>query len=167
MLVKKDISLYVNKYLSRIGKEPFAGVQIRVGNDDLREKEFSKSCDIELIINTLISSFKHLKWFVTGDSQKIKLELCRKFKQVNIFSKEKAAHYEKFKRDINIIIEHEILSKATILIISKSTFGLTALLKSGVLHKKYSNASYEVTNNKTYSVKKYFRYLTSTFHKTI
>lgn len=164
LFVNKNIESDVKKFVDKYKHNPYVGVQIRVGNEDIGEQAFSDKNDIEVMTCLLNKTFKNKLWFVTGDSQKTKLKLCETYKNVFVYSKEKAKHYERSKRDLSIIIEHEILSKSSFMVISKSTFGLTALLKSGIFLNSHKNSSYEITRCKAYDVKNNFRNITSTWH---
>lgn len=157
--VNKNISKDVKLFLSK-SHESFIGIQIRIGNADLNEKQFSNSTDVDIMLRIAKKNKQYKKWFVTGDSFKLKRKLNKKYKNIFLFTKNKTKHYANNKKDSSIIIEHEILSKSNLIIISESTFGLTALLKSGILLKD-NCTGYEIKKGITYDVKLNFRNITS------
>lgn len=162
--VKENILSKSNSFITKLNNQPFVGIQVRVGNEDIREQAFSDKDDIEVMFNLLKEKFFEKTWYVTGDSQKTKKKLCEMKKNVYVYTNEKAKHYERCTTDATIIIEHEILSKSSYMVISKSTYGFTALLKSGIFLRKDYNLSYEITRRNAYDVKSNFRKITSTWH---
>lgn len=155
LIVNIYINEKVNRFIKSLYSYPFTGIQIRVGNDDLHERKFSDETDIDIMINLAKKSNEYKIWYVTGDSQRYKYKLFKKYKNVIIYTLNKTKHYDKHKTDYNIIIEHEILSKSKYLLISKSTYGITALLKSGLLLYNIRN-SYLINNRSSYDSKYFF-----------
>lgn len=154
LIVNNFINRRVNQFINYKNYYPYTGIQIRVGNDDLHEPKFSDERDVKIMINLAGRSNKYNIWYLTGDSQRYKYKLRKKYKNIIMYSLNKSTHYDKHKTDYNIIIEHEILSKSKFLIISKSTFGITASLKSGLL--LYNEKNCFLINNKTaYDLKNY------------
>lgn len=164
LVVNKVIKKSVNNFFYKFNTKPFVGVQIRVGNDDLKERIFSKENDVELMKVTLEKYYRNLKWFLTTDSQKLKLEFCNKYNNTIAYTKQKANHFDKYRNDATIVIEFEILSKSSYMIISKSTFGFTAFLKSGLLKRRMNNLSFLIANSSIHDLNNEFRFVTSTFH---
>lgn len=156
LLINKYIRSRVNRFIRSFMLIPFVGIQIRVGNDDLNETKFLNASDVNLMMNIASNQNKYMKWYITGDSHIIKKKLCRRYKNIVVYSKNKTKHYAKHTTDISIVIEHEILSKSIFMIISKSTFGLTAVLKSGLMLNSKKSLCYEIKNGNIYNIKTYF-----------
>lgn len=147
-VIKEKISQFTNTFKNN----HFTGIQIRVGNDDLHEKKFSDEKDVEVMIKLAKRSKYYKIWYLTGDSQRLKTILVKEYKNIIIYSRNITKHYAKNTNDNTIVIEHEILSKSSSIIISKSTYGLTASLKSGLLLSN-RNINYIVNNRSTYDIK--------------
>lgn len=161
--INKNIINKVNKFVNTLHKKGYIGIQMRVGNADLNEKQYSDNKDIELMLNIAKRNSYYKIWFITGDSIKLKKELKRKYSEICLYSKNKTNHYKNNKKDSSIVIEHEILSKSNMIIISESTYGLTALLKSGImLNNGY--LGYEIKKGRIYNVKSNFKNITSFWH---
>lgn len=151
LIVKRDIKNKVNSYITKFNRN-FIGLQMRLGNHDLKEKQFSNFNDTRLIIREAKKCKKYKRWFLTGDSQILKNKLSKIYKNIFLYTTNITKHYAKYKSDSSIIIEHEILSKSKFMIISRSTFGLTALLKSKLLLDKSSHNCLEITNGMIYEI---------------
>lgn len=151
LIVNNIIKRQVNRFLNSIKIKSFIGIQIRVGNDELHERQILGERDVKIMVNIAKRFKKYKIWYLTGDSIKYKLALCKEYKNIIVYSYNKTKHYDKFRKDFTIIIEHEILSKASFLIVSKSTYGKTALLKSGLAITNLSNI---IINGKINDVKK-------------
>lgn len=149
-VIKKKISQFGNIF----NNNHFTGIQIRVGNDDLHEKKFSDEKDVEIMIKLAKNSKYNKIWYLTGDSQRLKTILVKKYKNIIIYSHNVTKHYAKNTNDDTIVIEHEILAKSSLIIMSKSTYGLTASLKSGLLFSN-RNINYIVNNRSIYDIKYY------------
>lgn len=147
LIVNKLIKKQVYKFLKYFSTNSFIGIQIRAGNDELNEKKRIDARDVDIMVNMAKKYKKYKIWYLTGDSIKYKQILCRTFNNIVVYTNNRTNHYDKFKKDNRIIIEHEILSKAKFLIVSRSTFGKTALLKSGLA---LANLTYVVTNGSVF-----------------
>lgn len=154
--ITNNVNVFLKKYSYK-----YIGMQIRVGNEDLKEVKFSDINDIYMMLRIAKESNQYKKWFVTGDSQRIKQNLSIVYKQIFLYSTNLTKHYAKNPKDFNIIVEHEILSKSSLLIISRSTFGLSALLKSGLLLKTNEVLCYVIKKRHIYNVYNEF----ISFHK--
>lgn len=160
LIVNIKIKKNVNRFIHSFKSINFLGIQIRAGNDDLHERKISDEKDIEIMLNIAKSNKEYKIWYLTGDSQQYKRKLCKEYRKIKIYSNNKAKHYAKYTTDFTIIIEHEILSKSKFIIISKSTYGLTAFLKSGLLLYSRNNNSYIVSNRTSYKIMNYILYNT-------
>lgn len=158
LILNSNVKAKVNSFMNNFKSKPFIGIQLRVGNDDLHEYKRTGLQDIEIMINIAKNNRKYKFWYLTGDSQKYKNKLYKEYKNVIVYSRNKTKHYERFTKDATIIIEHEILSKSNFLIISKSTYSFTALLKSGLLLSNRKMYSYVIYNRSAYDLKKYFTF---------
>lgn len=156
LIINEVIKKNVYKFIKKYNGISFIGIQIRVGNDDLREKQYMNSSDVDVMINLAKKNFKYKKWFLTADSQKLRIKLSKKYEKIITYSTNITLHYERSKKDSTIIIENEILSKSKLLIISKSTYGLIALLKSGLLLNDENNLAYEIKQGYSYNIPYYF-----------
>lgn len=157
--INNNIRNKVELFLKNRKLVKYSGIQIRMGNGDLKEKQNMNSSDLITIVNMIKNNKRYSKWYVTGDSKEIKVKLAKIFKNIYLFSTNITKHYIENMKDYSIIVEHEILSKSNFFIISRSTYGLTALLKSGILLLK-ENLSYEIKNGKSYNIKdEFFNYL--------
>lgn len=156
--VNNNIMKQVNNFISKFHNS-YIGIQIRVGNADLKEKQFCTSTDIDIMLEFAKRNKNYKKWFVTGDSYKLKNKLKRIYKRIILFSKNITKHYAKNTKDSITILEHEILSKSNFIIISASTYGFTALLKSGLLLKK-EDLGYEIKKGRIYNTKINFKNIT-------
>lgn len=152
LIVNKHITKYVNLFLKKYNYNSFSGLQIRVGNEDLKEKQYLYKNDTDIIIKILKKNNKQKKWFITGDSQRLKLQLCKICKNIIVYTTNITNHYKKNKKDSTIIIEHEILTKSQYFIISKSSYGLTAVLKSGLLTNSYEDLCFEIKKGRLYNI---------------
>lgn len=150
VMLNKNIERNINSILHKSNFIPYIGIQIRIGNEDLKERQFSYSNDTDLMIRLAKKYVKYKKWFLTGDSQRLKLKLSKIYKQIFVYTTNITKHYAYNKKDFTIIIEHEILSKSSMLFISKSSYGLTAALKSGLLINSNDILCYEIKNGKLY-----------------
>lgn len=162
LVINHCISNTVNSFLKN-NNYKYIGIQIRVGNEDLNEKQFCDINDIYMMPKLANKSHIYKKWFLTGDSRRIKLNFSKTYKQIFTYSRNITKHYAKNLKDANIIIEHEILSKSSLLIISRSTYGLTALLKSGLLLKSNKVICYLIKRRQIYNV--YYEF--NTFHNLL
>lgn len=160
LLTNNNIKYNVNKFLNKFNHK-YIGIQIRKGNAELKEKPLIDVEDIHIMLSIANKSLLYKKWYVTGDSQRIKLYLSRMYDQIFIYSTNQTKHYAKYPKDYNVIIEHEILSKSNMIIISKSTYGLTAILKSGLLLHTEKHLCYEIKNKRIFNVYNEF----NNFHK--
>lgn len=154
LVVKKYIENSVNKYLKHNNIYSYIGLQIRIGNEDLKEKRISNTTDIDVMIE-VAKKCGYKKWYLTGDSKKIKIKLKNRYNQIFLYNTNITNHYNHNKRDYSIVIEHELLSRSNKLLISKSTYGLTALLKSGLLILEENN-SFEVKDGKVFNIRNCF-----------
>lgn len=164
LIVNMNIVRQVNKFISSFKLNKYIGIQIRVGNADLNEKQFSDIKDIEIMLNIASKQLKYKKWFLTGDSCLLKLKLSKMYKKIITFSYNKTNHYANHKRDSSIIVEHEILSRSSFLIISQSTYGLVAILKSGLLLNEVGSISFVIKRGRITNILKYFRNITSKWY---
>lgn len=155
LVLNSNIKVKVSRFIKSIYSIPYIGIQIRVGNDDLNEIKFADEKDIDIMINLAKNCSKYAIWYITGDSQKYKNKLYKEYKNIILYSRNKTKHYAKYTKDFTVIIEHEILSKSKILIISKSTYGFTALLKSGLLLSKNKKKCYIINNRYIHEAKSY------------
>lgn len=160
LIINNNIKEKVSRFIDNFNINPSIGIQIRAG-EDVNERQFCDEKDVQMMINIAKRNSKYKKWFITGDSLKYKNKLCKEYKNVILYSQNKTKHYAHFAKDDTIIIEHEILSRTNILIISKSTYGFTALLKSGILLSGNNINSYIVNNKFAYDVKNYLIYFLS------
>lgn len=163
LIVNNNIIKHVNKF-NKYYNNKYIGIQIRVGNADLNEKQFSDSNDVNLMLNISSQHLEYGKWFLTCDSLKLKIKLNKEYSKIIFFSKNKTLHYNNHKTDSSVIIENEILSKSSFLIISQSTYGLVALLKSGLLLKESENFSFIIKKGKIYNVNKHFKDITTKWY---
>lgn len=164
LMVNRNIRINVDRFINNLNSKRFIGIQIRVGNADLNEKQYTNSYDINLMMKIACKNEKYKKWFLTGDSYKLKINLCRMYDRIIIYSKNKTLHYASHKKDSSVIIEHEILSRSKLLIISQSTYGLVALLKSGLLLQDKENISYEIKKGRVYDMKENFKNITTLWY---
>lgn len=155
LITNRYISQKVYTFLNKHSKK-YIALQIRVGNEDLKESLQFDSYDMDLMIRLAKKSIKYNKWFLTGDSQRLKQNLSKKFIQIFLYTRNITKHYNNNRKDFNIIIEHEILSKASLFIISKSTYGLTAVLKSGLLLKSNKELCYEIKRSHINNIYNHF-----------
>lgn len=162
LIVNKKITKCINDFTNSFHNINYIGIQIRLGNADLNEKQFSDLKDLDIMLEIAKKQRQIKKWFVTGDSYKLKIELQKMQNKIVLFSKNKTKHYNYNRKDYSTIIEHEILSKSVFIIISKSTYGLTALLKSGLLLKN-ENLGYMIKKRNLYNVKLNFKNITSSW----
>lgn len=156
VVVNKHITNSVLNFQKSHNYYQYYGMQIRVGNEDLKEKQFLFENDTDMLLKIIKSNNKYKKWFLTGDSQQLKLNFSKTYPNIFVYTTHKAKHYAFNKKDSTIIIEHELLSKSNQLYISKSTFGLTAALKSGLLINTNHNLCYEIKNGKLYNIQDEF-----------
>lgn len=159
LIINKNVFKYVNDFVRKF-HHSYIGIQIRIGNADLNEKQFSNSTDVDMMLEIAKKKKLYRKWFITGDSYKLKMKLKRKYKNIILYTKNKTKHYANNRKDTSIIIEHEILCQSNFIIISESTYGLTALLKSGILLEDES-MGYEIKKGIIYDVKVKFKSITS------
>lgn len=164
LIVNKNIIRHVNHFIKCFNSKYYIGIQIRVGNAELKEKQFSDQNDVNLMLNIASQHTEYKKWFLTGGSYKLKIKLSKKYNRIIIFSKNKTLHYNNHKKDTSAIVENEILSKSKFIIISQSTYGLVALLKSGLLLKEIKNLSFLIKKGKIFNVNEYFKDITSKWY---
>lgn len=158
IIINKCISNQVTYFLKKYYNTPYIGIQIRVGNEDLKERQFSNKTDIDMMIILANKFVKYKKWFITGDSQRLKLKLSKMYKNIFLYNSNITKHYAKYPKDSTIIIEHEILSKSKFLIISRSSYGLTSVLKSGLLLNSKNNDCFEIKKGNIYKFYEEFIY---------
>lgn len=152
LIVNKHIERNINNILYSSRCIPYIGIQIRVGNEDLKEKQFSNDNDTDMMVGLAKKYVKYKRWFLTGDSQRLKIKLIKIYKQIFVYTTNLTKHYASNKKDVSIIIEHEILSKSKMLFISKSSYGLTAVLKSGLLLNSDDILCYVIKNGRVYRI---------------
>lgn len=156
LILNTKLKKKVKSFISILKNYPFIGIQIRLGNDELQEEKRSDEKDVELMINLAKKYKKYKMWYLTGDSQKLKKKLCQIYNNIIVYSLNKTKHYAKYTKDFSIIIEHEILSQSSVLIVSKSTYGFTASLKSGLLLNNGNKNIYVVNNSSFYDIRQYY-----------
>lgn len=159
LIVNKKVNDIVKNYLYKNKIFSYVSLQIRLGNEDLKEHRMSNFSDIKEMIE-IAKKCKYKKWYVTGDSIRKKLYLKCLYKQIFLYSTDYTRHYKNNRKNYTIVVEHEILSRSKVMIISPSTYGLTALLKSGLLLSS-KDLSYVVKGGKAYNMKNEF----SSFHQ--
>lgn len=152
LIVNDYITKDVNSFLKKYNCNLFCGIQIRVGNEDLKEKQYLYKNDTDLIVEMIKKNKKQKKCFLTGDSQRLKLQLSKMYKHIFVYTTNKTNHYKKNKKDSTIIIEHEILTKSHYFIISQSSYGLTAVLKSGLLTNSNEGLCFEIKKGRLYNI---------------
>lgn len=154
LLLHGSVNMKVKKFIKFHNQ--FIGIQMRIGNSDLREGRVSTNSDVDLMIHLALKNFSNIKWFITGDSINLKRNLKKLYKNVIIYSANKTKHFNKYPNDPSIVIEHEILSKSSLFLISRSTYGLTSLLKSGRLLDYKTRKCFEIKKGKIYNIQDEF-----------
>lgn len=121
----------VDKFIKEKIKGSFIAFQIRTGSGDFKD-ELRLKKDISLKMIKLGNEFDNKKTlFIASDSKYVKQKFVEEYNGRTVYYSTKAKHYDMNKNDYTSIIEHEVLSRANYLVLTRgSSYGYTALFRS-------------------------------------